>query len=144
MKKISEKRFLLDVNLLTSLLDVRHVLHSQAREWFREKDRPVATCPLTQLGLLRILTNTTATKWPIGFPGAQILLSSITDLTQHEFWPDDQTALAIDTHPIRAHNQWNDAYLLALARKRRGAVATFDRGMVELAGKNPELVELIR
>jgi predicted nucleic acid-binding protein len=44
---------------------------------------------------------------------------------------------------LQGHQQFTDAYLLALARRRKGVVATFDRGLAQLAGETPQLVELI-
>jgi predicted nucleic acid-binding protein len=36
-------------------------------------------------------------------------------------------------HPLRGHQQITDAYLIALAIKNRGKVATLDRGIVQFA-----------
>jgi predicted nucleic acid-binding protein len=47
---------LLDVNVLIVLLDPAHVQHEPAHEWFaRVGYRSLATCAITQNGLLRII-----------------------------------------------------------------------------------------
>ena len=45
--------------------------------------------------------------------------------------------------PLLGHRQVTDAYLLALAASRGGAVATLDRGMLGVAGGRVELVEMV-
>ncbi|HWJ56793.1 MAG TPA: hypothetical protein VNR90_11235, partial [Vicinamibacterales bacterium] len=49
---------LLDVNLLVALFDPDHVHHDISHDWFAEQ-RGVgwATCPLTENGLVRVLSS---------------------------------------------------------------------------------------
>jgi predicted nucleic acid-binding protein len=37
---------------------------------------------------------------------------------------------------VLGHRQFTDAYLLALASRRKGTLATFDRGLRSLAGES--------
>src|SRR5205807_1947335 len=49
---------LLDVNVLVALFDPDHVHHEPAHRWFAEqRGTGWATCPLTENGLLRVLTH---------------------------------------------------------------------------------------
>ena len=49
---------LLDLNLLTALLWPRHEHHEVAHTWFDERRVDGwATCPLTQLGFVRLVSN---------------------------------------------------------------------------------------
>ena len=49
---------LLDVNVLIALLDPAHINHDAAHHWFsRIESRTWATCPITENGLVRILSN---------------------------------------------------------------------------------------
>ena len=51
-------RALLDVNLLIALLDAGHIHHRVVTEWLgRELDSGWASCPITQNGCLRILSQ---------------------------------------------------------------------------------------
>lgn len=44
-------------------------------------------------------------------------------------------ALQTVSRRLQGHRQVTDAYLLALAGQRRGVLATFDRGIAQLAGE---------
>ena len=49
--------YLLDVNVLVALLDPAHVFHERASRWFASiHPQTWATCPITENGVLRILT----------------------------------------------------------------------------------------
>ena len=55
----------------------------------------------------------------------------------HEFWTESlQVPAAVrGMEPgLHGYRQLNDAYLLALAGRRKGVLATFDRGLRTLAG----------
>jgi predicted nucleic acid-binding protein len=74
------------------------------------------------------------------------LLSRIRALPGHEFWSDDVSPTDSDTQAfghIVSHRQVTDAHLLTLALKRSGRLATFDRGITQLAPDRPAAVELI-
>lgn len=65
----------------------------------------------------------------------------------HRFWSDDVSP-AEDSAGVFArvvgHRQVTDAWLVTLARRREGRLATFDRGISELVGAEAEaLVEMI-
>lgn len=75
---------------------------------------------------------------------ALALMERITRLPQHDFWLDDlslEAAFGLDP-PIVGHRQVVDGYLLALAVEHGGMLATLDRGLVALAGKEANLVVL--
>ncbi len=143
-KKMHEKRFLLDVNILVSLAQRWNAHHQRARTWMELKGRSgIATCPLTQLGFLRIVTSPSFSSLSLDVPEAHRLLNAITSLPHHEFWPDDLSASSLNLSGVRGHKQWNDAYLLALAKQRNGIVATFDKGFAELARAQQSPIELL-
>jgi predicted nucleic acid-binding protein len=51
-------RALLDVNVLIALLDSDHVSHDSAMSWFaKHAPEGWASCPITQNGCLRIMSN---------------------------------------------------------------------------------------
>jgi uncharacterized protein len=123
--------FLLDVNVLIALLDGSHVSHEAAHIWFaRDGAKHWATCPITENGLVRIVGNP---KYPnaTGTAGeALALLEEFTSLPGHEFWPDDITlrdAARFDPAKILTSAQVTDSYLLALATRNGGKLATLDR-----------------
>lgn len=122
-------RALLDVNVLIALHDRDHVHHERASEWFAgHADQGWASCPLTQNGCLRIMSQP-------GYPGAQplaVLLEMLRHSTStrfHAFWNDDTSILdAQRFHHARmhSHRQITDLYLLSLAVKNGGRLVSFD------------------
>lgn len=130
--------FLLDVNVLIALLDSRHVAHDAAHDWFGIHGAAWATCPLTQNGLVRILSGP---KYRLPPTPVRLVASTLEDLTSrpgHVFWPDDISLIEggwIDVGRLSASGQITDTYLLALAVKNRGRLATFDRRLSTQAVK---------
>jgi uncharacterized protein len=68
---------------------------------------------------------------------AMRMLAELTSLPGHQFWPVDfnfSTAVAPFADRFFGHQQVTDIYLLALAVRNKGRVATLDRGFESLAG----------
>jgi toxin-antitoxin system PIN domain toxin len=122
---------LLDVNVLVALFDPDHVHHEPAHRWFGEQGRlGWATCPLTENGLLRVLAHPAYS--PAAAQPALLLerLRLFCGSGGHAFWPDDVSLRDGKLFPVGAppsHRQATDVYLLGLAVKRKGRLATFDR-----------------
>ena len=123
--------FLLDVNVLIALIDPAHIAHDDAHRWFEVTGHPSwATCPTTENGVIRIVSNS---KYP-NTPGSPAFVAGIVDklraLPGHQFWPDEVSLVAaghVDITKILTSAQITDTYLLALAKARGGQLATFDR-----------------
>lgn len=123
--------FLLDVNVLIALIDPTHVAHEAAHRWFSDEGHASwATCPLTENGVIRIVSHP---KYP-NTPGSAAivagLVSQMRALPGHAFWPDDISLTqgdGVDTARILTSGQVTDTYLLALAVAHGGKLATFDR-----------------
>lgn len=129
--------YLLDVNVLIALIDPAHVGHDAAHAWFAEAGAPGwATCPITENGVLRIVGNPKYPNSP-GSPAACApILARLVGLPGHVFWPDAISLVAndeVDAAQITTPGQVTDAYLLALAVKMGGKLATFDRRLVTKA-----------
>lgn len=128
--------FLLDVNVLIALIDTDHVNHAIAHEWFeREGRHGWATCPITENGLVRIVGNPKYRNTDRS-PGDIVdTLARMTELDGHVRWPDDvsftDSSLFI-AERLRTPAQVTDAYLLGLAVRRRGKLATLDRRLSPL------------
>lgn len=120
---------LLDGNVLVALTDAAHVHHRPASEWFARESAPFATCPITQGTLLRMLLRLGACT---DIAAALDVLAALAAHPRHRFWPDDLAYGAIRVTALQGHRQVTDAYLAALARHRRGRLATFDQGLAAL------------
>ncbi len=121
-------RALFDVNALIALHDPDHVHHSRATFWFKSHaGLGWATCPLTQNGCVRIMSQP-------GYSGPQPIATVIRTLqgsiqsALHQLWPDDISLLdaARFQHSLmHGHRQLTDLYLLGLAVKNNGRLVSF-------------------
>ena len=130
---------LLDVNVLIASVDEGHVAYKAVHAWLHDSaGRHWATCPLTQAGFVRIISNLQFHEHPVTLAQAFQLLTTITQRPGHRFWPMDIT-LAEAVQPFQerlfGHRQVTDAYLLGLAIKNKGRIVTLDRGIEVLAGE---------
>ncbi len=122
---------LLDVNLLVALFDPDHVHHDLAHDWLAEaRSSGWATCPVTENGFVRVLSNPAYGASATGVPDVVKRLQTFRRSGRHEFWSD--TVSLTDTgvfNPtfVRGHRHLTDVYLLGLACKMGGRLATFDR-----------------
>ncbi len=136
------KTALLDLNILTALLWPAHEHHEAAHAWFSGRlHAQWATCPLTQLGFVRLVTNPAFSRDALSPADAVTLLAQNVKLENHEFWSESlqipPVIRGLESR-VQGYRQLTDAYLLALARHYKGVLATFDRGLRSLAGGDLE------
>jgi toxin-antitoxin system PIN domain toxin len=134
-------RALFDVNLLIALFQPDHVHYRKAHQWWQaHRKEGWASCPLTQNGFVRILSQPKYAG-SIAVDGALDLLERATNTTHHTFWPDDISLLdaqRIDKNRILGPKHLTDIYLLALAVKNGGRLVTFDRAIPAGAVRSAE------
>lgn len=126
---------LLDSNVLIAITVEDHVQHAASHRWLAAHDGLVASCPITQSALLRILLSAGQSM-----AHARGLLSEVVADERHEFWADELTYLDVQLTGVIGHRQVTDAYLAALARHRGGRLATFDKGLAALHADVAELL----
>jgi toxin-antitoxin system PIN domain toxin len=123
-----------DVNVLLALVAAGHTQHAVARDWFvaRESDS-VAVCRVTQMGLLRLLTN------PKVLPSGTLSIRRAWDVWNQiladkrvffEYEPPELESVwtAMMSHPGAGPSSWTDAYIGAFAKRCDYQMVTFDRG----------------
>lgn len=124
--------FLLDVNVLIALLDSRHVHNEAAHRWAGSLGKSLewASCPIIENAFVRI---TSSPSYPNSLGSATAALEKLKENcteTNHHFWPDDvslrDTALLNEGEMLHS-TQVTDCYLLTLAAKHGGKLASFDR-----------------
>ena len=125
-------RALLDINVLIALLDSDHASHGSAIKWFAKNAREGwASCPITQNGCIRIMSNP-------GYPNLLPVQAVIEHLAEachqdvHEFWQDSVSLLdsdVVDSTRIHGPRQLTDIYLLSLALQHEGRLVTFETGI---------------
>jgi uncharacterized protein len=139
---------LLDINVLIALIDSAHPFHRTATNWAHSHaSTGWASCPLTQNGCIRILSQPNY-KQPVLIQQALRTLHTLCQSPFHHFWADDLSLLstdAFDHNKIHGHRQITDVYLLGLAVKNQGRLVTLD-GQIPLSAvkgaKKPHLVVL--
>jgi toxin-antitoxin system PIN domain toxin len=137
---------LLDVNVLVALFDPDHIHHDEAHQWFGEhRNDGWATCPITELALSRILSN--PAYWSGGERAAAIVerFRLFRSSGDHQFWRDslELTDEIFNFSFVKGHSQLTDVYLLGLAVKRNGRLATFDRTIPTRAVRGAERETLL-
>ena len=127
-------RALLDVNVIIALLDPDHAFHERAHDWWMANlKHGWASCPLTENGVVRIMSHPNYSQkarfTPVDLIGR---LRQFAEESNHEFWADeislrDEKTFAAER--IHSSRQLTDLYLLALATKHDGRLVTFDQGI---------------
>ena len=142
--------FLLDVNVLIAMAWPTHSGHEKVHEWLARHAREGwATCPLTQIGFVRILSNPAFSPNALTPAHALTLLHANLGHPAHRFWADELsfTQALEPFHPrLAGHQQVTDAYLLGLAMHKKGKLATMDGAVLGLlSGKDADrsFIELI-
>jgi uncharacterized protein len=120
-----------DVNVWIALAIAEHIHHAPAQEWLDTSGGQVAFCRITQMGLLRILTNRHAlgsdTLSPSLAWGAFDAFLRNTRISQIEEPPGlDRHWRAATLHEKLGSNWWTDTYLAAFAAAASFTLVTFD------------------
>jgi uncharacterized protein len=133
--------FLADANVWLALSHDRHVHHAAAREWLDSNESPIYFCRITQLALLRLLTNprvmsvavkTQLEAWQI-YDG---LRARSRVGFAAEPWNVEPFLRELTKTRTYSPNVWTDAYLGAMARTLELRVVTFDTVFRTMRGVN--------
>ena len=141
--------FLLDVNVLYILHQPLHADYELVHRWFSgRRSDSFATCAMTQAGMLRLLMQEIGGLDCFSFDDARRALKRLTEHPRHIYWTDAPPYLDIADslrRRVQGHRQIADAYLLGLALRNKGMLATLDAGTRHLAGaESSGYVELIQ
>jgi toxin-antitoxin system PIN domain toxin len=122
---------LLDVNVLVAIFDQFHKHHEDAHRWLQQHRKyGWATCPITINGCVRVLSTP---GYPAGTWAPSELIERVRRLcsdSDHYFWADSVVLTdesLFQPSMIRGHRNITDAYLLGLAVRNHGRLATFDQ-----------------
>jgi len=121
---------LLDVNVLVALFDEAHIHHLAAHDWFGQRgDRAWVTCPITENGLMRILSHPAYPNSPLPIAEVAERLEEFKAASEnYRFWSDDYSLsewLSGRRLPISSGHS-TDVYLLNLCKRKGGVLVTFD------------------
>jgi toxin-antitoxin system PIN domain toxin len=127
--------FLPDVNVWIALAVIEHQHHEQAANWFESiGDDDLAFCRVSQMGLLRLLTNSHVMKGDQFTPsGAWHLSDRLFEEAKAVFEPEpeqlEEVWRGVTGTSKPESNLWTDAYLAAFAQAMGFTLVTFDRGV---------------
>jgi uncharacterized protein len=138
---------LVDVGVWLAAVWGRHVHHPVAAGWFDKEATDIVFCRVTQMGLLRLLSN------------PAILGDDAVDRSQawraydqlwadeRVLWADEPAGLdgvwrALSARDDKSHRLWTDDYLAAFAQASNATLVTLDR---KVPTRYPSVqVELLR
>ncbi len=126
---------LLDVNVLVALLVPSHPHHTFAKDWLYTHGVIAgwATCPVTELGAVRVCALTKDIK--VEPLASAVAIRQLRHRTKkHAWWAESPgKILEVRQTPIdRVRDHLTDNYLLGLARRQRGCLITCDRNLAAL------------
>lgn len=133
MKPTPSRRALLDVNVWVALFDDAHQFSEQANHFIETPGLQIATCPLVENGVIRVMSLPGYGKRG-GLPirAVRDRLHEACTALNHQFWPDDislRDNAHVDFTRVQGHNQITDLYLLALAVHHCGYLVSFDQAI---------------
>lgn len=124
---------LLDVGVWLAAVWSGHARHRVAKAWFDEENGPFALCRVTQMSLLRLLSNqavmgadvrTRAQAWRVLDrlrADERVTYAGEPSHVEHAW-------RAISARDDHSHTLWTDDYLAAFAQAAVLTVVTLDRG----------------
>jgi len=146
----SKHGLLLDLNVLIALSWPPHRHHQSVQSWFAKHGAEGwATCPFTQLGFVRILSNPSFSRDAVSPREALRILIANIEHVGHRFWPDELSINMLHdlfSTKLQGHQQINDSYLLAMVIHQKSKLVTLDKGIGDLLPERlspREFIELI-
>jgi uncharacterized protein len=122
---------LVDVGVWLAAVWGRHVHHPVAAEWFGKQSDDLAFCRVTQMGLLRLLSNP-------AIMGDDAVDRSQAWRTFDQLWADERVLMAdepdeldavwraISARDDKSHKLWTGDYLAAFAQASDATLAALD------------------
>ena len=132
---------LVDIGVWLAALWGRHARHHIARQWFDEQSDDLLLCRVTQMSLLRLISNP-------AIMGEDVVTRSEAWRIIDQFWSDNRVLWAEEPDHLEAvfraisarsdnsHKLWTDDYLAAFAQASGASLATLD---TKLKGRYPSV-----
>ena len=132
---------LVDVGVWLAATWGRHAQHRIARQWFDEQSDDLLLCRVTQMGLLRLISNP-------AIMGEYVVTRNEAWRIIDQLWSDNRVLWAEEPDHLEAvfraisaqndnsHKLWTDDYLAAFAQASGASLATLD---TKLKGRYPSV-----
>ncbi|MGH9434145.1 MAG: PIN domain-containing protein [Terriglobia bacterium] len=122
-------KYLLDVNALVALGFVQHEFHQRVASWVRAQQFPaLATCSITELGFVRVLSQAPAYGLKIAQARTLLLRLKKTSALALTFIPDDHDISHLPAW-VKTPKQTTDGHLVQLAGANSAVLATLDESI---------------
>jgi uncharacterized protein len=123
---------LLDVGVWLAAVWGRHVHHPAVRAWFDQQQRELLICRVTQMSLMRVLSNPTVMGDDAVTRGGAWEVIDHLRADGRVQWIDEPVHLepvwrALSARDDNSHKLWTDDHLAAFAQAAGVALATLDR-----------------
>lgn len=122
--------YLLDVNALLALGFHEHEFHRRIAHWVSRlgAETVLATCPITELGFVRILSQ--VPQYRITIEQARTLLARLKSArTRHFIFIADAHGVERLPRWVKTGRQTTDGHLASLATANAATLATLDRAI---------------
>jgi predicted nucleic acid-binding protein len=119
--------FLLDVNALVALGFAHHEFHERVARWIKaQKFPPLATCSITELGFVRVLSQAPVYGFTVAEARSALLRLKKSTIVPFLFVADDHDIVHLPTW-AKTPKQTTDGHLVQLARAHEAVLATLDQ-----------------
>lgn len=119
-------KYLLDVNALVALGFMRHELHDRLAAWLVPQKSPaLATCSITELGFVRVLSQAPLYGFTVAQARTLLLRLKKTNIVSFTFLSDDQDISSLPAW-VKSPRQTTDGHLAELAKRHGAVFATLD------------------
>jgi predicted nucleic acid-binding protein len=123
-------KYLLDVNALVALGFLQHEFHARVARWLHaltsEGVSEMATCSITELGFVRVLSSASQYGFSVAQARAVLLRLKKGDVLRFTFVADDHDVSHLPAW-VKTARQTTDGHLAQLARSNGAILATLDR-----------------
>jgi predicted nucleic acid-binding protein len=120
---------LLDVNALVALGFINHEFHDRLASWVQSQTSPnLASCSITELGFVRVLTQAPAYGFAVTQARTLLLRLKEARSSRLTFIPDEHDVSHLPAW-VRAPKQITDGHLSKLATANGAVLATLDENI---------------
>jgi len=121
--------YLLDVNALVALGFINHEFHPRVARWVRANSSPqLASCSITELGFLRVLSQAPAYGFTVSQARSLLLRLKEAPTCPLAFIPDGHDVSRLPGW-VKAPKQITDGHLSNLAKASGALLATLDENI---------------
>lgn len=121
--------YLLDVNALVALGFLNHEFHARVARWVQSSNSPqLASCSITELGFVRVLSQTPAYGFTVAQARTLLLRLKRVRVAALAFIPDGHDVTHLPAW-VKTPKQITDGHLSQLAAAHGAVLATLDESI---------------